>query len=264
MPAPHLITLPNFRDLGGLAAADGRRVVENTIFRSVELGRLSEDDRETLDGVGLRTIVDLRTTAERSSEPDVLPDGAEETHLDILAGMQAGTHSAGPEQLGELFKDPQKASQLLGGGVAEQMLSGAYVNLVKLPSALDGYRQFLRLLDGEQTTPLLFHCTTGKDRTGWAAAITLTLLGVARDDVISDYLRTNDELLPALKMIFDKFAAGGGDPDLLRPVLGVERSYIELAFSTVDETYGSFDSYLTGGLGVDDAMRTRLIGRYTA
>lgn len=75
----------------------------------------------------------------------------------------------------------------------------------------------------------MFHCTTGKDRTGWAAAATLMLPGVSDDDVTKDFVLTNEQLTPYTKRspTSDKFASLGGDPGLLDPVLGVGKEYLE-------------------------------------
>ena len=109
---------------------------------------------------------------------------------------------------------------------------------------------FTTILD-DQRRPALFHCTTGKDRTGWAAAATLTLLGVSEEDVLADFLITNRDLLPALKPYFDQFASTGGDPALLRPVLGVEPAYLHAALDEMHNRFGTIEAYFTEGLGID-------------
>lgn len=86
----------------------------------------------------------------------------------------------------------------------------------------------------------------------------LTLLGVSRDDVMRDYMLTNTQLLPTLKPVVERFAAAGGDPELLQPVLGVRPEYLESAFDEVRRRYGSMNGYLAGGLGIDDGLRLRL------
>lgn len=106
--------------------------------------------------------------------------------------------------------------------------------------------------------PALFHCTTGKDRTGWAAAALLTFLGVEANTVRDDYLRTNTDLIPALRPLFDRFEAAGGDPRLLEPVLGVRAEHLETAFSAVDEDYGSIEQYFTDGLGLEEETLEQL------
>ena len=130
------------------------------------------------------------------------------------------------------------------------MSAQAYVNIVGLPSALTGYGQFFSTLAQEGKRPALFHCTTGKDRTGWAAAAFLLFLGVSEEDVMREYLLTNDQLLPSLQPVFDEFAARGGDPELLRPVLGVQPEYLNTGLDEMRSRYGTIEGYFETGLGL--------------
>jgi protein-tyrosine phosphatase len=123
--------------------------------------------------------------------------------------------------------------------------------MVSLPSALTAYRQYFTDIAKEAHRPALFHCTTGKDRTGWAAAATLLILGVSEEDVRYDFQLTNRDLVPALQPVFDRFAALGGDPDLLRPVIGVEAQYLEAALDEARTRFGSIEGYFSDGLGID-------------
>jgi len=132
---------------------------------------------------------------------------------------------------------------------------------VRLPSAREGYREMFTDLADPAFLPASFHCTTGKDRTGWGAAALLLLLGVSEDDVMTDYLLTNDQLLPALKPVLDAFEAAGGDPDLLIPVLGVRREYLETALDEMRTTYGDIETYFIEGLGIDAETIARLRSR---
>ena len=114
--------------------------------------------------------------------------------------------------------------------------------------------------------PTLFHCTAGKDRAGFAAAITLIALGVPKEVVINDYMKTNtftadriDDMLDQIKLM-SLFQA---DVEILRPLLGVEQEYIEMAFKTAEETYGSLENYIREGLEISDkeiiALRSLLL-----
>jgi protein-tyrosine phosphatase len=130
-------------------------------------------------------------------------------------------------------------------------MQDSYRNIVSLPSALSAYRSFyLDLIDPARTGAALFHCTTGKDRTGWAAASLLLLLGVAEDDVRADYLETNTDLLPSLQPILDAAAEKGVDTALLLAVLGVRSDYLDAALDEVRTRYGSIEGYAHDGLGL--------------
>ena len=140
---------------------------------------------------------------------------------------------------------------MLGGDKALQMFERGYREIVSLPSALAAYREFFTAIAQDAHRPALFHCTTGKDRTGWAAAATLLLLGVSEEDVLYDYELTNRDLLPALKPVFEHFRAAGGDPRLLEPVLGVDADYLRTALNEMTQKFGSIEAYFEEGLGID-------------
>lgn len=247
-------TLPNLRDLGGWPTADGGVMRTGLLFRSTDLDRLDEAGLAAVGRLGLQTVIDLRTEAERQAHPDHLPAGATQIVCDVLAGA---TDSA-PAQLPRVMANPRDAGAILGGGKAAALFERGYRDIVSLPSALAAYRQFFATLADGARRPVLFHCSTGKDRTGWAAAVTLSLAGVSDADVVRDYMLTNDQLLPALQPVFDRFEAAGGNPALLRPVLGVRPEYLGAALDEMRKTFGSLEGYLSDGLGIDDAGQARL------
>lgn len=107
------------------------------------------------------------------------------------------------------------------------------------------------LLGDKNQLPALFHCTTGKDRTGWAAAALLTLLGVPKDKVVEDYLRSNDYILPAYQKVIDAFVAAGGDPAIPPAILGVKAEYLDAAFDEMQTKYGAIEKYFSEGLGIN-------------
>ncbi|AGP29983.1 tyrosine-protein phosphatase [Corynebacterium terpenotabidum] len=258
--------LPNFRDLGGHRTSEGTVIAPGTLFRSVDLSRLEPAGGQSLGELGITRIVDLRTTAEIEKRPDRLPGGMSTRHLDVLADAGA----AAGAQMAEVLADPRRLSTALHGGAAREWMTATYRDLVSLPSALRGYRDFLLSLIGdggddsaESSGGVLFHCTTGKDRTGWAAASLMLLLGVDEDTVTEDYLRTNTDLLPTLQPLFDRFAADGGDPEALLPVLGVREEYLHTALDEVRLRFGGIRGYATTGLGLSDGDLDRLVAAVT-
>jgi len=246
--------LPNLRDLGGYATASGGRVRTGQLYRSTELNHLKGDDLASFAGLGIRVVFDLRTAPERDAEPDVVPDGTEQVVCDVLKDSQG----AAPALLGKVLSDPAFAEQMLGGGKAVQLFEGGYREIVGLPSALSAYREFFTRIADDAGRPALFHCTTGKDRTGWAAAATLLLLGVSEEDVFFEYELTNRDLIPALKPVFEQFRAVGGDPHLLEPVLGVDAAYLRAALDEMGKRFGSIEDYFSDGLGIDAGGQQRL------
>ncbi|MGB7982765.1 MAG: tyrosine-protein phosphatase [Candidatus Nanopelagicales bacterium] len=243
-----LRTVANLRDLGGWRVPGGARVAPGRVYRSTDLSRLAEPDLSRFVDLGIRTVFDLRTASERLAAPDVLPMGAGYRALDVLADSTMAI----PAHLKALLADPPSATQTLRGGGVGALFHKAYREIVMLPSARRGYRALFRDLAAPHAHPALVHCTAGKDRTGWAAAVLLLLLGVSDEDVLTDYLRTNDMMLPVLAPILDQFQAAGGDPALLGPVLGVTPDYLEAAFDEVRHNFGSVESYVAKGLRLSD------------
>jgi protein-tyrosine phosphatase len=253
-----IATVPNLRDLGGWHTPDGH-VRHGLLFRSAEFSDLQGDDAAAFVRLGIRAVYDMRTQAERAKQPNQLPPGTEYVVLDILKDSS----QAGAAQLLAVLGDPKAAEAMLGGGKAFALFEESYRELVSLPSALAGYRQFFSAIAGDEHTPAVFHCTTGKDRTGWAAASTLLLLGVSTDDVFSDYLLTNDQLLPALQPLLNQFRSIGGDPELLMPVVGVQKEYLQTALDEMHRRYKTVDGYFSQGLGLDAATVGKLRAKLT-
>ncbi len=243
-----LSTVANLRDLGGWRVPGGGQVARGLVYRSTDLSRLAEPDLTMFAGLGIRTVFDLRTASERLAAPDVLPGGARYRALDVLADSAMAI----PANLMALLADPPAATRTLSGGAVGSLFDDAYREIVMLPSAQLGYRALFLDLAAPEARPALVHCTAGKDRTGWAAAVLLLLLGVSDEDVLADYLLTNDLLLPVLRPILDQFEAAGGDPALLGPVLGVTPDYLEAAFDEVRRNYGSIEGYVADGLRLND------------
>lgn len=248
----HLAGAPNLRDIGGYRTRDGRWVRPGLLYRSDQLDRLSDPDLERLQRGGIALVADLRTASERQREPDRLPAGARHIILDV---MQASSNAMGG--------DMQSAMQLIAAGKGAAFLVDANRDFVSAPSALASYAALVSHIAAEPGATL-FHCTAGKDRTGWASAILLTLLGVPRETVVADYLASNAYLAEKNEAIYARSSqrAGGLDRAMLEPVMTVRKAYIDAAFAEVEARYGSFDNYRRVGLGIDDRMVAALQERF--
>jgi len=249
-----IASIPNLRDLGGYRTRDGAIVATGLVYRANQLSGISPADLEKLAHLKLKNAYDLRTAEEREKRPDELPPGVEYVWLDVLADSP----QAGPAQLEKLMADPQQANAALGGGKVEAGFEASYREFVSLPSAKAEFRQLYLGLGDRHQLPALFHCTTGKDRTGWAAAAFLTLLGVPRETVMQDYLRSNDYILPAYQKVIDGFVAAGGEPGIPAAILGVKKEYLEAAFDEMEKQYGTIEKYFSEGLGIDAAQQKAL------
>ena len=254
-----IATAPNLRDLGGWPTADGGRTRSGAVYRSAELSRLHGEDLAAFVGLDVGTVFDLRTAAEVAQQPDALPEDIRYVTLDVLADAE---HAA-PAELQRIFEDPAQASEYLRQGQAERYFESAYRGFVTLPSATHAYAALFDAI-ATSDSPVLYHCTTGKDRTGWATAVLFLLCGVPEEHVWEEYLLTNSELLPAVQPWLDQFEAAGGDPALLMPIVGVQESYLGSALDEMRTTYGTVEAYVTDGLGLRaetvQALRERLVG----
>jgi len=245
----HILLSPavtNLRDIGGRPTADGSTVATGIAYRSAELADTAATTDDALARLGIRTVVDLRTADERAGRPDQLPAGATLLVLDALADLPGGPAAQIPLLLGG--GDTDALAQL---DLAGQMVD-VYRHLVVGESARTAYAAFVRTVLDPTRTPVLFHCTAGKDRTGWAATILLLAAGVDEAGALDEFLAVNPAVRETFAPLLQQLAAAGGDPELLRPMLEVRAEYLQTALDTMREQFGSFDGYLRDGLGLGD------------
>lgn len=252
--------LPNLRDLGGYATQYGKIVVRGKVYRSNAFFAIDEGYLIKLQKLKLKSDFDLRTPAEISAQADEIPAGVKYIQLNVMADENL---IVTPAQIDEYFKNPKLASEKLGGveGV-EASFVALYRDFILLPSAQKSYQTlYLSLLD-PSNVPGVFHCTNGKDRTGWAAAALLTFLGVSKEEVFSDYLRSNEYLLPMHQKEIDAFISEGGDPGIPVAIFGVKRKYLETAFDEMYQRYGTIEKYFAQGLRINAAQQQQLRNLY--
>jgi len=253
-PTHRFEQVANFRDLGGHATRDGRRVRRGRLYRSGHLGHATARDVEILASLELRRVFDFRTETDIAFDGrDRLPPGVEHVQLpmpdpavgdDIRAKIETVIESRGPDALEDLF----------GAGRAEAMMERSAAGLVR--ERRRPYAGFLAALAQPDAVPALFHCSAGKDRAGWAASVVLLALGVDEDEVVEQYLLSNR----AAEEILERQRGLGRDlwSELLRPLLEVRRSYFEASFEAVRVEWGGFERYLREGLGIGDPQREQL------
>ncbi|MEY9870665.1 protein-tyrosine phosphatase [Streptacidiphilus sp. MAP12-33] len=243
----------NARDLGGYRTADGRTVRSGVALRGDALHRASAEDLAILAGLGLRHVIDLRGLNEVAENgADLLPEGAELEAQPVYA-LDHDIYSALRDTLAAQDADAQRA--LLGDGGAERLMVSMYDWFVTDPEIRARFAATVRALTRPERLPLFFHCTAGKDRTGWTAAIVLTALGVDRETVYEDYLLTNERTDALIARILDQLGTQGvmREPELMRPVMRADRAYLDSAFAAVAAGWPSFDAFLREGLGLSDA-----------
>ena len=245
----------NVRDIGGYRVTYGREVRRGRLFRGDSLSQLTNPDLERLDELGLRTVIDFRTPGEiLLSGPDRLPYGAELVQLPVSGG-----------DLGSVYEiiasgDHELQRWQLGDGRAASFMVEINRAFVADARQREAFGAALRLMCAPGRLPLLYHCTSGKDRSGWMTAIVLTALGVPRELVLRDYLLSNDfHRTGYQKLRFDLVKTGiVADPELLRPILEQSATYLGAAFEEADRRYSSFEEFLTRGLEVTSALLAEL------
>jgi protein-tyrosine phosphatase len=228
---------PNFADLGGIVTMDGKHVKWGKLYRSGDLSRLTDNDVSYIASLHLDEIVDFRFQAEKDEAPDRLPPGVDTIPIPVVDGSYD--------------VDSIKKWLMLGNTeVFDTML--IHVNKLLVNEEQEKFRIFFDHV--EKGEVMLYHCTKGKDRAGFATAMILSALGVDRETVIDNYLKSNDYLSEiteqTIKYINDA-SNGFINGELLRPILEVRPEYIQTVFDIIDSDYGGMDNYLRNELGVD-------------
>ncbi|MFF4451766.1 tyrosine-protein phosphatase [Streptomyces goshikiensis] len=252
----------NVRDLGGYRTWTGGKVRQGRVYRSDALSRLTAADVTTVAGLGLTKVVDFRIPMELQYDgADRLPAGLTATSRPVsdlgLYATLVGAISSG---------DPVQQERMLGGGRAEAYMRDIYRTFVTSPENRAQFAATLReIADGGQG-PLLYHCTSGKDRTGWLSYVLLRALAVPEATAERDYLASN-----TFRGAYDAQVRAGlkqsgrmQNPDLLIPLQEVRTDYLGSATAQMEADFGGFYGYLTDGLGLDlrtlAKLQAKLVG----
>lgn len=235
----------NFRDLGGYTTVDGRRVRWGQVYRSGTMAGITEEDYGYLDGLDVRVLVDFRATEERETEPTVwVPDDPEYWARDYSADESASGLRA-------LFSGGAVSAEATRRMMTESYASSAFQQAEAYTVMFD------RLAAGE--LPLVFNCSAGKDRTGIAAALLLTALGVPRDQVVADYAMSDDIVDYGAAFLDGEEGADGPyafmrqlPREAIMPLLASEPAYIEAALDTLAAEHGSVMNFIRTELDVTD------------
>lgn len=233
--------IANFRDLGGYRTADGSQVAWGKLYRSANLATTSRADLKALQQLQLTSLIDFRSAAEKEEEPSVLPDP---TGFEVIA-----------------IPTLDEGNAALLGEVMERIDSGNFegfdpnhfmlqANRQFASQFTPQFRQFIHTVLEADGAPVAWHCSAGKDRTGYAAAILLRILGVPADLVMQDYMASKELALDARKnqLRLLRLFKGKEAADKLTVMMGVEESWLAAAFTEIDRQWGSFDNYVREGL----------------
>lgn len=240
----------NFRDLGGYTTADGYSIKWGKLYRSDKLSRLSEDDQRYLERLGIRKVVDFRSDEERQESPHSL---LQESQI-IVHPMPVSVDAAQVEKISRHLMQQDVTPEEMARYLIE-------ANREMVERFTGVFRAWLGMLLQDEHYPMVFHCTAGKDRTGFAAAMIMTALGVPRETVMEDYLATNhftqNRIQQAVRYLNDH-SMHQVNADVVQTLFGVQTRFLDEAFSAIEEHYHSVDDYLELGLGLGASEKAEL------
>jgi protein-tyrosine phosphatase len=226
----------NFRDVGGYLNADGQRVRRGYLFRSDHLAALTPDDLAQVERLGIGHSLDFRGTAESAATPYEIA-GVQRLSLAIEPTVMARMQALATQGVVPTTEE------------TVDMMCETYRDFVNHNAGT--YGRFMKHLL-EQPTPQVFHCTAGKDRTGFAAALLLSALGVTRNTIEHDYLLTNQLYKRNVQL------EGQGHAHVMKVLWQVQPEFLHAAFDAVDAQHGGMQDYLHGEIGLDSKEMAEL------
>lgn len=244
----------NFRDLGGYPTADGRHVRSGLFFRSGGLYRMNEQELEELGKLNIRYIMDLRADWQRARKPDPEIPGAQQIeHTGFVPETArkidfspAGMHQTGEEAKEQFDKLEQYYKEII------------FDNL--------DFKLFLESV-AEEKVPILFHCASGKDRTGAAAILLLLALGADEETVMEDYILSNEYYEETINQVFMQMYEEALKDDYLPSLLWIENGVMEFfgrsMLEEIHKQYDSIDEFLNGEYGLDSEILQKMRDMYT-
>ena len=247
----------NFRELGGYEADEGKHIKWGQIWRGIPTCKLTgEADRAKLDALGLRLILDLRSSGEVQKEPDYVPDGARLVQICGLCAEDGHEISFAPDDIAALMKGYEESADgsTFVQAMYERMLFGN-----------KAFKELFRALEAGET-PILFHCSAGKDRTGVATMLILLALGASDETICADYERTNlcrkAEIDAVLAEHAEEIAANPACRMRYYRKAGVDPAAAPFVLRTIRAKYGSAENYLEAEYGLTPARLMRLRRMY--
>ena len=244
----------NARDLGGYKTTDGKHVKWGVLFRTAELANVTSSGAAYIKNLGVKTIIDLRTTADINKSPEVNFAGITAKHINVMgddfdkeirnhypkfnwAAMQSTNPPPSPVQMSDYMR----------------MLYKYYIDYAAPQQEANEFLIFMQT----NTSPVIWHCSAGKDRTGLMTATFLYALGVPEDTIMKDFMLTNDFVAAANPKGLRQMGEYAFDA-----YYGVDESYLAAAFDEMKSKYGSIDNYLTQVCGLTTENKADLKARY--
>jgi len=255
---------PNFRDLGGLPAADGRHIKYGRLLRCGHLAYITkEDENKLLNDYHLKTVVDMRTENEMNRRPDTILDGVEYLRCPIFEQMAEGVTRETAMPNDPVSSALRMAHNVEGDDPHQRMirLYGVFFE----ETGLKHYAEFFNILLAQEEGATLWHCTMGKDRCGTGAILLETALGVPAELILADYLYTNERLDPVTEETIRQARLIEDNDELMeiiRIMDAVHPDYLQALHTKAETISGSLEQLIRDKLGMTDEKLARLRDLY--
>ncbi|VXD04347.1 Putative tyrosine-protein phosphatase H16_A0669 [Pseudomonas sp. 9AZ] len=232
--SPPFHNIHNLRDLGGLHNSDNRRVRTGRLFRSGNPGKASASDIARLQTLGIHEVIDFRTREEKSAAESTFANAFNWTALPVLAGNM---------NMNEMVPRLSSATRQ---DIDEFMLQMYRDFPIKQRSAFGTFMK-----TAETGSALLYHCSAGKDRTGFATFLLLSALDVAPDAILANYLESNHCNRQFIQELLARLEPLGIAPEVAMPLLEVRAGYLQASLQVIEQEWGSTERFLREALAVD-------------
>lgn len=231
----------NFRELGGYPTLDNQTVKWHKLLRTAGLAGLTPEDQQHLSQYGVVADVDFRSKDEQTMAPDRVPVGATYHFLPVFPADDQTDASATEAELEQRFNGDDQAGY--------RHMVDVYRKMITLPSAQTAYRNFFATLSANDAVQqsVLFHCTAGKDRTGIGAFLALSALNVDPQVIKTDYLLTNQNVMPKVEAQSAAARQDGHTETFIqniRALSTVNADYLDAAIKVINTQYGGVQDYL--------------------
>jgi len=255
-------TIYNFRDFGGYIGLDGRAVKSGRLFRSAHLASLSEVDRQSIGDLDIDLVVDLRHAPERAKQPSRFPEPTPHLHeypdSPERLSAKVAPHEAFLEH--ELYTAADAHGYMIGSYTARPHDAG-------FQKIFGDTLRFMAQSETDKAAGVLVHCAAGKDRTGTLCALIQAVLGVSREDIMTDYMMTLeavdiDKIIGPAAAMFSKRYGRDINADALWPMFGVAPEFLNAALDSMMDSAGRVETYVKDNIGLSQADLDRIRVHY--
>ena len=238
----YMNSVGNCRDLGGMVTAEGHVIRNGKLYRSAKLSSAGAEDIRILQDIcHLSLVIDLRSSGERQERPDVDIPGTEHMDLPVFDGIAPGVTHDQKSDHERYLADLPPMEDFYRWMIENEDMRNAIAGVLHVITEHD-----------ENKGSVLWHCSEGKDRCGVVSALVLAMLGVSEEDIMSDYLITNETNFAKGEIAYERALAQGMPEDTaqrVRDMILAKEEYMRAMFEAVKRNYGSFEEMFTTVMG---------------